>query len=417
MSLIATSLLDNDWYNFKMSRTFWKLNMHNISVNFRFKCISEVDLLKMISIDELSHQLTHLFKLQFSYRELAYLSKYFEEEYINYLSLTSPKDVNMHLYLTHKGFGFTYNGPIGRSIFYETPSLYIINNLYIQGVKKYLKSEDDKVIENGINNIRTVNSYGAKIIEFGTRRRSSFSQQKEIIKYASALPCYQGTSNVLLSWENETTPCGTQAHLWFMIYAAIAYSQFTDKCIDFSKLNTRQLADKKEYMIESQRRAVDDWIKYNPNSVLLTDTYGTDIFLNKIMSLERLSKISGLRQDSGDAVYRTNQLFKYYESHNVNKTVMPSDGLTPTIIKVLQDIAEKKGKRLRYGYGTNLTFDGIVKPISIVIEPDCITYNKIQSNCIKLSDNPLKAVGEEHTISNYKTLFEYRETKEQEVVY
>lgn len=68
MSLIATSLLDNDWYNFKMSRTFWKLNMHNISVSFRFKCRSDVDLLKLISIDELSRQLTHLFKLQFSYR-------------------------------------------------------------------------------------------------------------------------------------------------------------------------------------------------------------------------------------------------------------------------------------------------------------------------------------------------------------
>ena len=419
MEPIITSLLDNDSYNFKMSRTLWALKMEQMEVEYEFKCRSKIKLGYIIDEKDIDNQLRNLFSLTFTFNELCYLATMYESEYCDYLMSTSTYHIKYTLTCIDGELILNYRGPIGIAILYETPLLATINNLYYSAIMNHINISNDMVVEKGCNNIRRVAETGAKFIEFGTRRRASLYKQAEIIKFASTQKGYLGTSNVLLSMKYGTKPMGTQAHQWYMIHAAMEYSNILKDKLDPCKCTKSQLYKIKERMIISQKQAMVNWAKVNEPTPLLTDTYGTDLFLDKILEKSFLPNISGLRQDSGETVYRVKQLLEYFEKLGVEKTVMASDGLTPDMINNLQKLAEeKRTNNIIYGWGTNLTFDGIIKPISIVIKPKAIWHNNMWSPCVKLSDNINKATGTHEGIINiYKRIFNYSNNSSQETIY
>jgi nicotinate phosphoribosyltransferase len=68
-----------------------------------------------------------------------------------------------------------------------------------------------------------------------------------------------------------------------------------------------------------------------------------------------------------------------------------------------------------FGWGTNLTNNSLIKPLSIVMK----LWKADNKYCVKLSDNPNKAIGFPKEVEYYKWQFNYNNniTNQQEIIY
>lgn len=380
---IITSLLDTDFYKYKMLYFLWKMRLTEIKVSYKLYNRSNVYIHNYIDKKEFNKQIDNLFSLRFSYNELAYLSKFFELDFIEWLSSTKM-GINNRDYTPHD---FQYTGDIGNIILFETPVMAIINQLYREGIHnkcsnlvKNLDNEKDYMVTNLLDKLyKLLNSEELKncnIIEFGTRRRASLEWQRRVLKTMHAHKVIKSTSNVMLAKELDIRPVGTLAHEMFMFQAA--YSN---------------------YKPLSQKDFVFNWNNIFPSTYYLTDTYGTEWFLKNINA-----PMYGLRHDSGNP----DKFIELVEKYNYKiKNIMFSDGLDEN--KIIE-LASKYSKKynLSFGWGTNLTNDGIIKPISIVVKLSGLQgKDGFYKETIKLSDNIAKAIGTQENIEYYKELFNY----------
>jgi nicotinate phosphoribosyltransferase len=140
----------------------------------------------------------------------------------------------------------------------------------------------------------------------------------------------------------------------------------------------------------------DWWEQYGFGlSVALTDTFGTEFFL-KNFTEEQAVNWKGFRQDSGDPFVFGEKVIAFYEAFGIDprsKLIIFSDGLDLELIIQLADYF--KGRiNVSFGWGTNLTNDLGLPPISLVIK--AIWANNWW--LVKLSDNPAKSIGPKDSV-------------------
>ena len=212
---------------------------------------------------------------------------------------------------------------------------------------------------------------------------------------------FLGTSNCLIALRREVEAIGTNAHELPMVYAA--------------------LADDDQSLAAAPYQVLQDWQKdYHDNlRIILPDTFGTEGFLDR--APDWLATWTGLRIDSGDPFENGEIAINWWRSRGQNpkeKLLIFSDGLDVGIIERLYRHFHGQA-RLGFGWGTLLTndFRGLdpdsnLDPISLV----CKVVSANGHMAVKLSDNPLKAVGPADEVARYKRVFDVGTQRQQALV-
>lgn len=396
---IIKSLLDIDFYKFTMGQVVFNKYRH-IPVVYGFTNRTKSVLLgQHISEAELREQLDHARTLRFGNSELHYLrgtneyqERMFSEDYLQFLKHLQLPEYELTY---HQGGAFTlrFPGKWSEAIYWETIALSIVNELYYRSLlKKMTRFERDAVLATGVVLLeskvdRLLTQPQITFSEFGTRRRFSRAWQYYVADVmAHELPGQMiGSSNTYIAMEQNLLPIGTSAHEMYMVMSGVG--QNTDEAILASHNQTLQ----------------DWWEQYGWGlSIALTDTYGTDFFFRD-MTAEQAAAWKGLRQDSGDPIAFGEKAIAFYEGHGINpkdKLIIFSDGLD--IDKIIEIHHRFDGRiKTSFGWGTNLTNDLGLKPLSLVVKA-------IESNgrpTVKLSDNMAKATGPADQVARFKRVF------------
>jgi nicotinate phosphoribosyltransferase len=295
--------------------------------------------------------------------------------------------------------------PLWISTLYETQIMTIVNRLYTLAIESSLDSSTVKSMEKeGLKRLNKKITYltiwdDVKIMEFGTRRAYSPEWQELVLKtlLEKCPGNILGTSNVYLAERFGIKPLGTNAHELPMMLAC--------KALNFEGSQEPY----KELM-----KFLRDWDEEYGGSlnVVLPDTFGTKAFLEE-MDKDLLQKYSTYRQDSGDPKAFTDMVLSRYKKENlkVPLTMIFSDGLTLKRILALRRTLRSKVQEIIFGWGTDLTNDRGVKPLSIVMKVSAVYDSKynFKSTTVKLSDNPEKTLGKPEEVLRYKKVFNYKD--------
>ena len=387
--MIISSLLDCDHYKFTLGQWVF-LNYKNIPVKYRLIIRdNNVHFQDNISQLILSEELSEVRQLRFGPLEIQVLrdTGVFKEEYLQFLkNLVLP---DFHLYAGENGkLILEFSGKWSEAIYWETLALSIVNELYFE---QYATPKNFTIGEERLLcKLKRFDGCGYdKVIfsDFGTRRRFSYDWHErviDIIMSTMAKHQFLGTSNVLLSRLKHIPYIGTMAHELFMGAACIC--------------------DKLE---DSPRVVMSTWkelyqIKY---TTLLPDTFGSQ-FMFDTFTEEELNDWYSFRQDSGDPFVFGDKLIEVLKKFGINplsRTIIFSDSLNVDLIIRLYNYFRDKIK-VSFGWGTNLTNDLGIKPLSMVIK-------LVEANgrpAVKLSDDLSKASGYWEEIIRYKKVFGYK---------
>jgi nicotinate phosphoribosyltransferase len=252
--------------------------------------------------------------------------------------------------------------------------------------------------------------------EFGTRRAASTDIHRQVNAILSSdLPGqYLGTSNVMISMEmGNANPKGTNAHELRMIPTAYQ--------------------DDREGIISAMYQIDREWQSHFPElGILLPDTYGSTFYFDH--APEDIARAhTGCRIDSKDPIIALPEYLRFLEKWGIDpktKIALPSDGLTYDVIQRVTDRYHGILGTLTNGWGTELsnntkgTFPrekeqyGSFGSMSIVVKPDAVWRPDRNTwvSCVKLSDNPNKAMGSADRIELFKKTFGVEGMEKQEVV-
>jgi len=403
------SLLDIDSYKPTMAQVAWK-HFRNVSVTYSFKNrTNSIALAEHIKTDDLIREFELARELRFIDKEISFLrsSRYilsglFNERFLIFLeSLKLPPVV---VKIPDGQFQIEAGSAWPEAIFWETIILGIVNELYYQSLEK-----------SGAFDLRDAQAEGArrldekikilkqhphiKFIEFGTRRRFSRSWQEYVLaRLLQEVPNQVlGTSNILLAKKFGIKPIGTFAHEMYMVFSGI-------------------FGQDDEAIRSSHNKVLECWWEeYGETlSIALADTYGSDFFFRDFTK-GQAQKWRGLRQDSGDPIAFGEKAIAFYEKHGIDpsdKIIVFSDGLD---IEAIVKIADHFSGRIQtvFGWGTNLTNDLGLKPLSLVVKAVEANGRRL----VKLSDNLAKATGSPEDIARFKRIFGYSGNEFQPTVY
>ena len=318
----------------------------------------------------------------------------FKEDYLEFLkTLELPE---YRLLRVGDTYQLHFSGSWSRAIYWETFALSIVNELYCRSsLAKVSRFERDTVRAYGVrrllDKIEMVKaSPGLTFSDFGTRRRFSREWQDYVVRALSeelSPKQFLGTSNVHLAMKHGLVPMGTSAHEMYMVMSGLMHGS------------------DKEIRASHNQVLKDWWSEYGEGlSIALTDTYGTDFFFGD-MTKEQAHAWKGLRQDSGNPFEFGDKALAFYAKHGVDardKLLVFSDGLN--IHKMLYISKNYNGKiKTTFGWGTNLTNDLGIKPLSLVVK-----VTKANGHgTVKLSDNLAKATGSPEDIERFKRIFGY----------
>jgi len=387
---IIQSLMDTDFYKDTMANVVHQ-KYRNTPV--RYGLTNRTKGLKLSSRytrEQLAEQLDYTRSLRFNPSELAYKrgidvygARMFNEDYLQDLKTLQLPDYELG-YAPDDEFQLEFPGAWFDTILWETKALSIMIELntisYLQEMTRFEQqcvfADGIKRLESKIKILKT--RPDITFIEFGTRRRALRSWQEFVIqtlKTELSPEQFKGTSNTLFAYKYGLTPMGTCAHEMYMIMMGIKNG---DVLAAHNQVNA------------------DWWRIYGVGlSVALPDTYGTDFFL-KNFTEEQARNWKGFRQDSGDPFLFGEKVIAFYQAFGIDpmtKLIIFSDGLDLELIIKLADYF--KGRiNVSFGWGTNLTNDLGLPPISLVIK--AIWANNLP--LVKLSDNPAKAIGPKYAI-------------------
>jgi nicotinate phosphoribosyltransferase len=242
-----------------------------------------------------------------------------------------------------------------------------------------------------------------RVADFGTRRRHSYMWQDWCVQAMreGLGESFTGTSNCLIAMRREVEAIGTNAHELPMVYSALAQND-TD-------------------LAQAPYQVLKDWQDEHDGNLLiiLPDTFGTQGFVDNAPNW--LSDWTGIRVDSGDPAVATETAINWWKSRGQDpseKLIIFSDALDD--MKIMKLFKQFNGRvRMGFGWGTMLTndFRGLVPgdalaPFSLVCKAVAANGNAT----VKLSDNPLKAMGPQDQIDRYKRVFSVGDQDEIEVV-
>lgn len=403
---IIRSLLDTDFYKLLMLQMIWKF-YYNVETKFEvINRNKNILLSEEIKEDELRAQLDYARTLRFTKKEMIWLAgnkfygskNIFDADFLIWL-----ENFQLPPYeLTKKNgqYNLSFTDKWSYATMWEIPALAIINELRsryaMQNMKRFeldiLYSRAKSKLWSKVEKLQKLEEL--KIADFGTRRRHSFLWQdwcvqalKEGLKHN-----FIGSSNVLLSMNNDLEACGTNAHELPMVSAAIA--------------------DNEAAIVEAPYKIMQQWQNcYDGNLlVALPDVFGTEAFLHNAPDFVKTWR--GFRPDSEPPIKAGERLIRWWKQNKQNpkeKLIVFSDALdADSIIKTYEHFYGKV--QMSFGWGTNLTNDFLncnpnlhfnLNPISIV----CKVTTANGKSAVKLSDNLEKATGNPETIQRYINIF------------
>lgn len=379
------TLLDNDFYQFTMSQCVWAHGHKDWQVRYEFRNRTfAVPLANRLDLSLLRWNVEQVRALRFSDSDLDYLDGlgYFDPAYLEYLETVRLPEVRINSANGH--LVLEYEGDWSAAIFWETPLLAIVNEMYYGQFTMY--EEGARRFDEKISYLKDRGTI--KFVEFGTRRRFSQDWQETIMAWLlnRAPEMVLGTSNVNLAKEYDITPVGTMAHQLFMVNTA--FMAAVDREID--------------PIVTGAERTLKEWAAvYSEHDELMTalpDTYTTDAFFERV-SNQTLEPFKSFRQDSGDPL-KVGQKLARFAKANGGKVIF-SDSLDVRRMSVIED--HFPDTEIVFGWGTNLTNDLGYEPLSIVIKPCAVQPHPVSEwlPCIKLSDDVAKATGDPSEIKRY----------------
>jgi len=403
---IIESLLDTDFYKLTMGQLVFR-KYRDVKVKYEFINRTDVRLGNFIPEPALRAELDHVKTLGITRSEYRFLrgialhnESPLKNDYIQFLQTLRMtdydlcyKDGNIHL---------SFSGPWSKTIYWETLALSIINQLYYRALRDPLsKFSNESISAHGTLKLADKVMFlkanpNIRFSDFGTRRRhSAFWHDYVVRSLHESLPEEQfvGTSNVMLAMRYDMDPIGTHAHELFMAMAAMADGR-------------NAIMSNPEDIKQSHNEVLREWYEmYGYQfSIALTDTYGSDFFFRD-MTAKQARDWKGLRQDSGDPSAFADKAINFYKKHDIDpleKIIVFSDGLDMDTMKALHDsFSSRIG--VRFGWGTNLTNDLGIAPLSIVVK----LTEANGKRTVKLSDNLAKATGSPEDIQRYKAIFGY----------
>jgi len=412
---IVRSVVDTDFYKLLMAQTIFR---RHINTRVSFSLINRtksVPLARLIDERELREQLDHIRTLKLSRGESTWLRgntfygkrRMFSPEFLAWLE--QFRFPPYHLERKGDQYELTFDGPWIETTMWEIPALAVLMELRSRAVLKQMgKFELQVVYARAMTRVwekveRLRKLEGLRLADFGTRRRHGFLWQDWCVQalIEGLGERFTGTSNCLIALRREVEAVGTNAHELPMVYSALARSDAA--------------------LAEAPYRVLSDWQEdYDGNlRIILPDTYGTAGFLKRAPAW--LSAWTGVRIDSGDPAAGAEIAIDWWKRQGQNPTeklVIFSDALDIDSIEALHARFHRR-VRLGFGWGTLLTndFRGFVPGQSL--DPISLVCKVVSANghmAVKLSDNPLKAVGPADEVARYRRGFEGGAQKAIEVV-
>ena len=403
---IVRSLLDTDFYKLLMLQMIWGL-YPDVQVKFSLVNRSaQVRLAEEIDEGELREQLDHARSIRLSKKEFIWLagnsfygrSHIFEPEFLAWFAdyqlppyELRRRDGQLHLH---------FSGSWADVTMWEIPALAIINELRSRAALKgfgrfaldVVYARAKAKLWSKVERLRKLPDL--RISDFGTRRRHSFLWQRwcvEALKEGLG-GSFSGTSNVLLAMDNDLEALGTNAHELPMVLAALAKSDAA--------------------LRQAPYRVLEDWERYYGGNLLivLPDTFGTAPFLEH--APDWVADWTGFRPDSAPPIEGGETILAWWRSKGRDpreKLLVFSDALDVDTIEETYRYFHGR-VRMSFGWGTNLTNDfdgcaptpnGALNAISLV----CKVTEAEGRPAVKLSDNPMKAIGDPKEVARYLRLF------------
>lgn len=384
------SILDTDLYKFSTSYAYFKLYPKAEGI-FEFN-----DRGKECWTGELQQEFEKLFKLYLQEATQTSLTQeekewciknipYIPQTYWEWLTTFKFDDDKIDWGFDTLGmFHCTVQDKLYKVTFYEILILSIYSEIRSK-IKENLfqiKPNNTVVINKLDEKISIANENNIVFSEFGTRRRYSYDIQEQVVcRLKECSKTCAGTSNVYLAMKYNMKPIGTFPHEWVMFHGAI----FGYKRANFLSL--------------------EDWIDVYQGDLgtALVDTYTTNSFLDTLTK-KQAYLLSGFRQDSGDEIEVGNNIIDKVESFGIDpksKLIVFSNALNFEKAKHINETFQSRCK-VSFGIGTNLTNDTDVSwsPANIVMKlMKCrLDENSPWENCIKISDNAGKHMGDENEI-------------------
>ncbi len=401
---IVRSLIDTDFYKLLMCQSVRRNRPDTCVVFSLINRSTQVPLARLVDEGELREQLDHIRTLSLSRGESTWLRgnmfygkrQMFRPDFMEWFeALRLPP---YHLERVGDQYELTFEGAWPEVMLWEIPALAVLMELRSRAVLKDMgKFELQVLYARAMNRVwekvqRLRALPALRLADFGTRRRHSFLWQDWCVQaLLEGLGAhFAGTSNCLIAMRREVEAIGTNAHELPMIYAA--------------------LADTDEELARAPYQVLADWHEEHDGNlrIILPDTYGTKGFLER--APDWLAGWTGIRIDSGDPVEGAETAIAWWQSRGEDpreKLVIFSDGLDVDVIEALHHRFSGR-VRVSFGWGTLLTndFRGFVAddrlaPFSLV----CKAVAADGRPTVKLSDNPLKAMGPKAEISRYKRVF------------
>lgn len=419
------SLLDSDFYKLTMGQLIWE---HFPNVQTSWSVINRTKTVRLaddIDIEELRRQLDYARTLRFKPKELVWLqgqtfygqTNIFKPGYINALRIFKLPEYELSHDKETGQFVLTFAGDWWRTSMWEIYALRIINTLRSRAIlKRFSKSQLDIIYARAKVKLyakleRLAELPSLNISDFGTRRAHDYVWQEYCVLMARDVlgDRFTGTSNMHIAMEHGLEAKGSSAHELPMVFAALAVAKS---------------GRDPEALIQSQY----DVLKclqnqYKDNMLVgLPDTFGSTQFFKR--APQWTANWKGYRPDSKEPEIAGEEVIAFYHSKGLTteqvekKLALFADGLDVEIdgkanghdIPTIQ--RQYEGRIMPgFGWGTNLTNDFIgcapgedpdaLKSISIV----CKVTHANGHPCVKLSDNPSKAMGPPDEVAFYLKTF------------
>ena len=412
---IVRSLIDTDFYKLLMCQSVLR-NKPDAQVTFSLiNRTNSLHIANIIDEGELREQLDHVRSLSLSRGESTWLRgntfygkrQMFRSDFMEWFeNLRLPA---YHLERVDGQYELTFEGTWPEVMLWEIPALSIIMELRSRAVLKDMGKFELQVLYaramtklwEKIERLRAEPEL--RVADFGTRRRHSYMWQDWCVQAMreGLGESFTGTSNCLIAMRREVEAIGTNAHELPMVYSALAQND-TD-------------------LAQAPYQVLKDWQDEHDGNLLiiLPDTFGTQGFVDNAPNW--LSDWTGIRVDSGDPAVATETAINWWKSRGQDpseKLIIFSDALDD--MKIMKLFKQFNGRvRMGFGWGTMLTndFRGLVPgdalaPFSLVCKAVAANGNAT----VKLSDNPLKAMGPQDQIDRYKRVFSVGDQDEIEVV-
>ncbi len=431
---ITRSLLDTDFYKLLMLQFIWK---HFPATHATFTLInrsSSVRLAETLSIQQLREQLEATRRLRFGKSELIWLAGntffgkrgIFDPAFLEWLA-NGFRLSDYELSVRDGQISLSFHGLWRETTMWEIYALSQIAELRTRASLKRLGELELDILYaraksrlwEKIERLRGVPDLS--VSDFGTRRRHSFLWHEYVINAMRDTlgASFTGTSNSYLAYKHDLEAIGTNGHELPMAMAA--------------------LADSDEELRTAQYRLLELWQQSYQGEllILLPDTFGTTQFLRD--APEWVASWTGLRIDSKDAYVAGDEYIAWLLQHGRDprhRRLISSDaldveqilglhayfsgrlrsGATPDDFRSAEDFLDTNRwlpeRRIRFsaGWGTLLTNDfrncnpqgdDSFNPLGLV----CKLSEVDGRPAVKLSDNPLKALGEPVETERYRRIF------------